>query len=147
MPSIEKVLRSEIQRLARKEANAATADLKKNSAGHRRSIADLRRRVEQLERENKQLVKQLAKLPQEPDEPVEDAIEKARITAKMIKSIRSRLGLSQAKVAKLIGMSAISVAKWEQKEGRLSFRNPDAKARIVAARSMTKKEAAEKLEG
>ena len=144
MPSIEKVLRSEIQRLAKKEAKAATADLRKLSAGHRRSIADLRRRVEQLERENKQLVKQLAKLPQESDEPVEDAIDKARITAKMIKSIRSRLGLSQAKFGQLIGVAAITVAKWEQKEGRLMFRG-DAKAKIVAARSMTKKEAAEKL--
>ena len=64
----------------------------------------------------------------------------------MIKSIRSRLGLSQAKFAKLVGVAAITVAKWEQKEGRLMFRG-NAKAKIVAARSMTKKEAAAQLEG
>ena len=146
MPSIEKVLRSEILRLAKKEAKAATADLRKTSVSYRKTIADLRRRVDELERENKQLVKQLAKLPQEPEHGVEDAIDKARITAKMIKSIRSRLGLSQAKFAELVGVATITVAKWEQKEGRLSFRG-DAKPKIVAARGMTKKEAAERLEG
>ena len=144
MPSIEKVLRSEIQRLARKEAKSATADLKKNSSSHRRSIADLRRRVDELERENKRLIKQLAKVPQPEAESVENEVDAARITAKMIKSIRSRLGLSQANFAKLVGVAQITVAKWEQKEGRLSFRG-DAKAKIVAVRGMTKREAADML--
>ena len=90
-------------------------------------------------------MKQLAKVPQEPDHGVEDAIYRARITAKMIKSIRSRLELSQAKFGKLVGVAAITVAKWEQKEGRLSFRG-DAKAKIVAVRGMTRTEAAEKLD-
>ena len=144
MPSIEKVLRSEILRLAKKEAKAATADLRKTSVSYRKTIADLRRRVDELERENKQLVKQLAKFPQEPEEPVEDAIDRARITAKMIKSIRSRLGLSQAKFAKLVGVAQITVSAWEQRTGRLKFKG-DTKSRIIAARAMTKKEAAEKL--
>ena len=89
-------------------------------------------------------MKQLAKVPQ-PDESAVVDLDKTRITAKMIKSIRSRLGLSQAKFARLVGVASITVAKWEQKEGRLTFRG-DAKAKIVAARGMTKKEAAEKLE-
>ena len=124
----------------------ATADLKKTSAAQRRTIADFRRRIESLERENKRLIRQLAKVPQPASESTDVDLDKVRITAKMIKSIRSRLGLSQAKFARLVGVAAITVAKWEQKEGRLMFRG-DAKPKIVAARAMTKKEAAEKLEG
>ncbi len=145
MPSIEKVLREEILRLARKEAKAATADLKKTSAAQRRTIAEFRRRIESLERENKRLNREMSKVPQPAVESVDDSVDSARITAKTIKSIRKQLGLSQADLAKLVGVAAISVSKWEQKEGRLSFRS-DAKAKLVAVRAMTKKEAMEKLE-
>ena len=144
MPSIEKTLKSEIQRLARKEVKAATADLRKASVAHRKAIADFRRRIALLGRDNKRLLREAAKEPKAVEETADEEVEKARITGKMIRSIRSRLGLSQAAFAELVGVHKLSVYQWEHKEGRLSFRG-DGKARIVAVRKMTKKEAWGKL--
>ena len=70
---------------------------------------------------------------------------KARITAKMIQSIRSRLGLSQDAFARLVGVSQQSVYQWERAKGRLKFRG-DTKQRIVAVRMMGKREARAELE-
>jgi DNA-binding transcriptional regulator YiaG len=145
MPSIERILKSEIQRLARKEVKAATADLRKASASHQRAIAELRRRMGELERDNKRLLREAAKQPKAIRETADEEVEKARITGKMVRSIRERLRLSQAAFAELVGVHKLSVYLWEHKEGRLSFRG-DAKAKIVAVRKMTKKEAWERLE-
>ncbi|HUT24685.1 MAG TPA: helix-turn-helix domain-containing protein [Sumerlaeia bacterium] len=145
MPSIEKVLKEEIQRLARKEIKAATADLRKASASHRRLLADFRRRIAHLEQDGRRLVRGLAKRGKEAAEIVDEEVEKARITAKMVRSIRTRLGLSQADFAKLVGVHKLSVYQWEHKEGRLSFRG-DTKTAVVSVRNMTKAEAWKRLE-
>ncbi len=142
MPNIAQVLKEEIQRLAKKEVKAATTPIQKTTASLRRSVADLKRRLSVVERENKQLLKQAKKTMAKVSD---DEVEEARITAKMIKSMRSRLGVSQAKLALLLDVSSISVAKWEQKEGRLVFRG-DTKARIVAVRKLSKAEVQERLE-
>jgi DNA-binding transcriptional regulator YiaG len=63
----------------------------------------------------------------------------------MIKSMRSRLGVSQANLAILLDAAPQSVYNWEKKEGRLSFRG-DTKARIVALRKLTKAEVEKRLE-
>jgi len=145
MPSIQAILKAGIQRLAGKEVKAATADLRKASASHRTAIADLRRRIAELEKDNKHLLREAAKQPKAVEETADEEVEKARITGRMIRSIRERLQLSQAEFGKLVGVHKLSVYQWEHKEGRLSFRG-DAKAKIVAVRKMTKKEAWEKLE-
>lgn len=95
---------------------------------------------------NKYLLKQAKKLRETAGTPPNVEVEKARITAKMIRSIRDRLGLYQAKLAKILGVATNTVLLWEQKDGRLIFRNPDTKASIVSLRSMTKAEV-EKLVG
>ena len=50
MPNIASVLNAEIRRLARKEARAETAGLKKAIVGYRAEIAALKRRSLELER-------------------------------------------------------------------------------------------------
>ena len=142
MPNIAQVLKEEIQRLAKKEVKTATTPLHKTTASLRRSVADLKRRLAIVERENKHLLKQAKKSM---GTITDDEVEEARITAKMIKSMRSRLGLSQAKLALLLDVNSQSVYAWEGKRGRLSFRG-DTKARIVAVRKLSKSEAQERLE-
>jgi len=142
MPNIANVLREEIQRLARKEVKAAIASLKKDNATLKRTAADHKRRLAQLERDNKRLLVKANKMQEPATKSSEDEIEKARITAKMIKSVRDRLGLSQAGLAKILDTATNTVYLWEQKEGRLTFRNPETKAAIVRLRGMTKAEVA-----
>ena len=146
MPDIAKVLREEIQRLTRKEIKAAIAYLKKDNATLKRTAADHKRRLAQLERDNKRLLTQAKKLRETAVKPADVEVEKARITAKMIKSIRDKLGLSQAKLAEILGITPNTVLLWEKKEGRLTFRNPETKAAIVSLRAMTKAEVAKLLE-
>ncbi len=146
MPDIAKVLREEIQRLARREIKAAIAYLKKDNATLKRTAADHKRRLSQLEKDSKYLLPQAKKFRETVVKPPDVEVEKARITAKMIKSIRGRLGLSQATLAKILKVATNTVLLWEQKEGRLTFRNLETKAAIVSLRGMTKAEVAKLLE-
>lgn len=145
MPNIAKILRDEMQRLARREVKMATAPLRKDTIALKHAVADQKRRVALLERDNKRLVRQTEKTAKGVSvRPGDDDVSKARITAKMIRSIRSRLGVSQADFAKLVGVSGQSVYQWERKPGRLSFRG-DAKASVVRVRKLTKAEAKKQL--
>ena len=141
MPSIEKVLKDEIKRLSRREIKAATTSLRKDNAALKHSVADLKRRLSQLESINKKVVAKVeASQPKPSEEDFSNEVKSARITAKMIRSIRDRLGLSQDNFARLVGVSGQTVYQWERKPGRLDFRG-DAKPVIVAVRKMTKDEA------
>ena len=145
MPNIQQVLKAEIQRIARKEIKAAIADLKKTNTFLRRVAADHKRRIAQLEKDNRRLLRQATKTEEKVTAIPDTEVEKARITAKMVKSIRERLGISQAAFGKLVGVNRLTVYQWEKKKGRLQFRS-EAKAKIIEARKMTKAEAERRLE-
>lgn len=145
MPNITKVFQEEMQRLARKEIKAALSRLNKDNAALKKVAIDHKRRLAILERDNRRLLKDTQKGQKEDVQPGEQEIDKARITAKMIRAIRAKLNLSQAEFAALIGVNAQSVYQWEHKEGRLSFRG-NTKAVIVAIRKMNRKTARQKLE-
>jgi len=59
------------------------------------------------------------------------------MTPKLIRSLRSRLGISQAELAKLVGVSTVAVGQWES--GRARPR-AESKARIAALRSVGRRE-------
>jgi len=140
MPNIATVLKEEITRLARKELRANTETLKKAVATYRSEIAALKRRVEQLERQSKRTAKVVSKAVT--NAPQEDA-SNLRFRVDGFKAHRERLGLSAADYAKLLGVSALSVYKWEGGQAR-----PRAKylPAIAAVRKMGKREAAARLE-
>ena len=145
MPNIAKVLKDEMQRLARKEVKAALAKLQKDNAVLKRVAADHKRRLLTLERGNRRLLKYASKNQEAAVSVKDEEIGKARVTAKMIRSIRAKLNLSQAEFAALIGVNSQSVYQWEHKEGRLTFRG-NTKAAIVALRKLNRKEAQQRLE-
>ena len=141
MPNIASILKEEIARVARKEVRAETQPLKKSAAHYRSDIAALKRRVAALEK----LVSRLGKtatqkaLPAETGEPTGSF----RFSASGLQAQRKRLGLSASEAAALLGVSDQSVYKWENGKTR-----PRASqfAAIAALRSMSKKEAAARLE-
>jgi DNA-binding transcriptional regulator YiaG len=108
-------------------------------------VADLRKRVVLLEKENKLLVATMRKYqiesPQKPDEETS----KARLTSKGIRSLRNRLGLSQANFGKLLGTTAHSVYLWERKEGPLRLRDKTRQA-LLSIRGLRAGEARTKLD-
>ena len=142
MPNVMSVLKAEITRLAKKEAKAAVDPVRKPSIGARKTLADLKQRVAALEKQVKGLNAVLAKVPQ--PEPVAPVTDKARITAKGMRSLRKKLRLTREQFAKLMGVTSHGVYLWEHKNGPLRVRETTRKA-ILAIRDLGAKEAKQKL--
>jgi DNA-binding transcriptional regulator YiaG len=144
MSNIAKALKAEISRISRKEAKSATGPIGKSNTGLKKIVGDLKKRVVALEKENRRL---LAEVKREksvnPPEPSE-VTKNARFTSAAIRSLRSRLGLSQADFGKLTGVTTHAVYLWENKEGPLNLREKT-KAALLAVKGMGAKEAKEKL--
>lgn len=139
MPNIASLLKAEITRLARKELRVNTDSLKKAAATHRTEIAALKRRVVALERQAKRTAKVVSR-----DEPeLIESDTQHRFSAKGLASHRKRLGLSAADYAALLGVSALSVYKWEGGEVRPRASYLPA---IAAVRALGKREATARLE-
>ena len=144
MANIDKLLKDEFRRLARKECVVATALLRQDNAALKRAIADHKRRLIVLERDNRRLVSAANSQRQSAVQPNSPAVARARITAKMILAIRQRLKVSQTDFARLVVVNPLTVYNWEHKDGRLVFRG-DVKAKIIAVRQMTQREVKEQL--
>ena len=141
MPNIAAVLKSEISRVARKEVRAEIASTKKASSTHRSEIAALKKRVQALE----QLVRRLDRVSAKAAPTVEPdpAALPGRFSAKGLKSMRRRLGLSARDLGLLIGVATQSVYNWEDRKTR-----PQAKylAALAMVKTKSKRDVAARLE-
>ena len=137
MPDIKQVLNDEIRRLARKELKNTLGPLAKQVAEQKKQISELKKQILMLEK------RQSVPTETKKDElvPVEDNV-KLRLNSAGIVRIRTKLKLSQAELAKLVGVSAHTVSLWEI--GRVSPR-ANAKAAICALRTIGKKELKKRL--
>ena len=135
MTTLAAALKEEIRRLARKEIKAASQATVKAVAQHRREIAKLKRQLR--EQEKKIATLQKAKpLPQQVDESV-------RFSARSVKMQRTRLGLSAADYARLVGVSPLTIYNWENGKSRP---RKEQLALLVAVRGVGKREALRRLE-
>jgi DNA-binding transcriptional regulator YiaG len=138
MANVMKMLKEEISRIARSEIHAALKPIKSVNASQRKYIAELRRRIELLEKEKKQLVRTISKtVVSQPESP---AIEESRswITAAGIRAMRKRLHLSQKAFARLAGVSLPTVCNWEAKKtaGKINIRRKEIFARLLEIKGM-----------
>ena len=143
MPNIAKVLKDEMARIARREANTAVAPARKPAAGLKRSAAELKRKVAALEKEVRWLRKMVAGL--RPAAPTSDAAAaKARLTAKGMRSLRRKLRLTGQEFAQLVGVTGQAVYAWEKADGPLKVRSRT-RAAILAVRGIGAREAKRRL--
>jgi DNA-binding transcriptional regulator YiaG len=140
MPNIGVVLKAEIARVARKEVRAQTTALKKSSAQYRGTIAALRRQVAGLEARLRKLGKQATKPAAAPG-TAQDA-PKRRFSPERLAAHRAKLGLSAADYGRLVGVSALSIYKWEQRKVRPRVAQLEA---LASVRSIGLREAARRL--
>jgi DNA-binding transcriptional regulator YiaG len=141
MPNIAALLKDEISRLSRKEIRKEVVPLRRVTATYRREIAALKRTVATLERRAKSLAK--AAMPRD-GSPTFTEGAPIRFVSKGLVSLRKRLGISAADLARLLGVSMQSVYNWEHKKAT------PRKAQVVAIaalRSIGKKEAHARLQG
>ncbi len=142
MANVASVLKEEISRVSRKEIRRETSSLKKASRTHRSEIADLKRRLLELERQLRR-VGQGGRAPA-PEAANEDSVSPGtRFSAKSMASQRRRLGLSAAECGLLIGASAQSVYNWEEGKARPSAQHLPA---IFALRNLGRRQAKEIVE-
>jgi DNA-binding transcriptional regulator YiaG len=116
MPNLASLLKEEIVRLARRELKGHLDPVKKAVAGYRRDIAALKRQVGALERGRsaleKQLLRKSASSPAAVGEPADE--KPLRFSAKGLKTLRARLGISAEQFGLLVGVSGQSVYNWEK---------------------------------
>lgn len=139
MTTFANQLKSEIARIAKKEARGETAQLKRASAHYRSDIAALKRQIAALET----ALKKLTKSQSHQATPVEEEASTAlRFRADGFATLRKKFGMSAAQMGQLIGVSAQSVYHWEAEKSRPRASQLPA---IAAARKLSKKEAWAKL--
>ncbi len=133
MPKLESILKSEIQRLLRKEIRAASVPLKREARSLRVTLSRLSKSASTLQRSAKKLAKETKPTLQVSPEEVKAS----RLTAGRIRSLRLKLGLSQRELGLLTGASLNAVALWEQGKFRPQG---EKKAALVAMRKLGKRE-------
>jgi DNA-binding transcriptional regulator YiaG len=144
MSNVARVLKAEISRISRKEAKGAIGVIGKSHRGLKKIVADLKRRVVLLEKENKHLVTAVRKHQAESPQILPVETKKPRLTSRGIRSLRSRLRLTQSDFAKLLGTTAHSVYLWERKEGALKLRGKT-KTALLSIRGLGAREAKTRL--
>ena len=145
MSNVVKILKAEIARISKKEAKSAAQAIGKSNTWLRKTVADFKKRLVVLEKENKRLTAAMKKYQMaQPEKVGQEEGEKARFTSKGIHSLRKKLRLSQADFGKLLGTTPHSVYLWEKRIGALNLRDKT-KAAILSIRGLGPGEAREKM--
>jgi DNA-binding transcriptional regulator YiaG len=136
MGKMEQSIKSEIIRLARKEMRATCLPLAREVRHLKRLVSELRRTVRPLKTLGAELetrrAAELSKLQAPPEE-----VRGSRLSALLIRKLRTRLDLSQGGLAVLVGVSGAAVASWEQDKSRPSGHNKEA---LVALRKLGRRD-------
>jgi len=119
MPNIAQVLKEEISRLARKEVRAACDPLRKQVRSLRDKVKQQQSVVARLEKDLSKAAAQSSDTRASLYAPKEKETKtRARATPASIRRHRHRLGLSQADLGKLLGVSTNTVVRWEAGSSR-----------------------------
>jgi len=135
MGKIESMIKSEIQRLARREIRSTFRPLKREVRTMRLKVSSLMKGFGNLNRITKEQVQRASeqfKLESSPDE-----IKIARFSPARIRALRLKKGLSQKELGMLIGVSLGTVVLWEK--GKITPK-AERKGSLIALRKLKKRE-------
>lgn len=137
MPAMEEKLKSDMTRIARKEARLLIAPLLKRIATQKKEIVELKRgRAIQPRASN-----QVARKPRSPSQV---SLQEARdwYSSTALVELRTHLDLSAAELGTLVGSSAWSIYNWES--GKTP--NADFVVKLASLRKIGKRRARQLLE-
>ena len=141
MAKLETVIKEAIARGARRQVRVVITPLRREVVRLRKKMADLHATVTTLRQSANGWKRFMEAAPAIPHVSEEDA-KAARLSPRLIGSLRRRLGLSQVTLARLVGVSAPAVAHWEAGESTPTGQN---RMNVVALRRVGKREAKELL--
>jgi len=147
MPDVARVLREEVQRLAKRQVKAGLAPLKRDNVRLKKHVAELRRELTALTRTSRELLVRVAAVVATKETEV--ATERAatlRPTSKSLVRLRRRFDLTQVEFGKLLGVSGQAVVNWEGKGSRVRMRGANLAA-LAGIQRIGKREARRRLEG
>jgi DNA-binding transcriptional regulator YiaG len=147
MSTLAQTIKNEIRRISRREIGLALSNFRRDHIALKKRLAEQKSRMFAIEKENKELSKKLAAVSQDQRGEAGSGPEAEHVAvyARGIKSLRRRLGLSQKKLAKLVGMNGISIAHWEKKSGKITIRKPEVRKMLTELKGMKKAEVAARL--
>ena len=134
MGKLESTIKSEIQRLAKREIRSTFIPLRREVRAMRLKLSGLSRGILSLNRKAKELHLEEAKpkLEATPEE-----VKASRLTPDRIRGLRKKLGISMRELGVLTGSSLSSILSWEK--GKFKPRG-DKKAALVALRKVRKRD-------
>jgi len=146
MPDVARVLREEVQRLAKKQVKAGLTPIRRDNVRLKKQVAELRRELMELTRTSRELLARVKAVVATKEAEV--ATERAvtlRPTSKSLVRLRRRLGLTQVEFGRLMGVSGQAVLNWERKGSRVRMRSANLAA-LAGIQKMGKREARRRLE-
>jgi len=111
--NLNTVLTAAITKGAARVTRKPIAALRGDVAGLKRQVAELKRLLRAIQKDAK---------PAPVPESETSTPTRIRPTGPMVRGLRQRLGLTQIELAKLIGVSGLSVSHWELSPGRIRLR-------------------------
>ena len=147
MPDVARVLREEVQRLAKRQVKAGLTPLKRDNVRLKKHVAELRRELTALTGTSRELLAKVTAVVA--TKQAEVATERAatlRPTSKSLVRLRRRLDLTQVEFGRLLGVSGQAVLNWESKGSRVRMRSANLAA-LAGIQTMGKREARRRLKG
>jgi len=138
---LEAMIKEAIARGARRQVRGVVTPLRRDLLRLRKRVTELQATVMKLRRSAHGWKRLMAASPAIPQVSEEDA-KTARLSPRLIQSLRRRLGLSQTALARLVGVSAPAVAHWEAGHSTPAGKN---RGSLVALRKLGKREVKELL--
>lgn len=132
--NLNKILTETISKTAVRTTRKPVANLRRDVAALKREVADLKRQL-----------KFLIKQAQPAGDVDRKEATKLRPTSHTVIKLRKKLGLTRVQLAKLIGVSTLTVSKWETSGGSVRMRGK-AMAGFARVRGIGKREALKALE-
>jgi DNA-binding transcriptional regulator YiaG len=136
---LETVIKEAIARGARRQVRVGITPLRREVVRLRKKMTELQATVTTLRRNAVGWTRLMKAAPAIPQVSEEDA-KAARLSPRLIESLRRRLGLSQTALARLVGVSSTAVAHWVTGDSMPTGRN---RMTLVALRRVGKREVKE----
>jgi DNA-binding transcriptional regulator YiaG len=137
LAKIEMAIREAIARGARKQVRAAATPLRREVRRLRHTVRELRTQLSALREVAARWQESHAGRAWQPPVSEEEA-RAARLSPRLVRKLRQRLALSQAAVARLVGVSPAAVVQWEQGRATPAARN---RAALVGLRRLGRRQA------
>jgi len=112
VPKIEAAIREAVLRGARREVRTATGALRRDIQRLRQHVRLLRQTVGSL-RDVASQWQRASQVDGWKPQVSEEELKTSRLSSQLIRKLRTRLGLSQADLARLLKVSNVSVLSWE----------------------------------